>query len=322
MARLENKIAQNALLLQKPASEQEKTSSEQGKPLSKPEKQFLGQVGSLGTVNLSGADRPILTEIPLEQIQPDPNQPRRDLGDLTELATSIRENGLIQPIVVCVTGYQSYMVIAGERRFTASQQIGIKIIPAIVRTVEEHQKLELQLVENLHRKDLTPLEEAESYQRLMREFNLTQETLARRMGKSQESINETLRLMGLSAKIREVYRTSDKAANSSDKANGSHSSLEKINKSVLLEIAKRPEKEQEALWEKAIGEGLTVRELREAKKPPANKKPVPKKSAGYKYPILLSGVTVTLVFNKDKPTPKDIVNVLEEALATEKARLS
>jgi ParB family transcriptional regulator, chromosome partitioning protein len=289
MARLENKLAQNALLLQKPAS---------------------GQAAS------SGAERPILTEIPLEQIQPDPNQPRRDLGDLTELAASIRENGLIQPIVVCVVGYQSYMVLAGERRFTASKQIGLKTIPAIVRTVEEHQKLELQLVENLHRKDLNPLEEAESYHRLIREFNLTQETLARRMGKSQESINETLRLMGLSAKIREIYRTSDKVTNSSGKTNGS---LEKINKSVLLEIARRPEKEQESLWAKAIGEGLTVRELREAKKP--TKKPQPKKATGYKYPILLSGVTVTLVFDKDKPTPKDIVKALEEALTTEKARL-
>jgi ParB family transcriptional regulator, chromosome partitioning protein len=299
MARLENKLAQNALFLQKPTTD---TQEKQGTP---------SPAHSMGT------ERTILTEIPLEQIQPDPNQPRRDLGDLTELGASIRENGLIQPIVVCVTGYQAYMVLAGERRFTASQQIGLKTIPAIVRTVEEHQKLELQLVENLHRKDLTPLEEAESYQRLIREFSLTQETLAKRMGKSQESINETLRLMGLSAKIREAYLgLGQEAYRTSDKAH----KLDKINKSILLEIAKRPEKEQDVLWQQAIGEGLTVRELREAKKPTA-KKPEPKKAKGYKYPILLSGVTVTLVFDKDKPSSKDIVAALEEALATEKARL-
>jgi ParB family transcriptional regulator, chromosome partitioning protein len=266
------------------------------------------QLGGKAVPDLVGQHRPTLTEIPLEQIQPDPSQPRRDLGDLTELKASIQANGLIQPIVVSVMGYGQYQILAGERRFTASKELGLATIPAIVRTVEEQQRLELQLVENLHRKDLTPLEEAGTYQRLIREFGLTQEELARRVGKSQESISETLKLLDLSDAIQAEYRTSDK-----------------VSKSVLLEIAKRPVKEQGKLWSEARAGELTVRKLREEKQAekPAKAKSarMPSSRSGFRYPIHLDGVTIMLQFDVSKPTQEQIVAALEEAHAAEKARL-
>ena len=105
----------------------------------------------------------------------------------------------MQPLVVSPTTTDLYQLIAGERRYTASKALGLVTVPALVRTSTEHQRLELQLVENLHRKDLSPLEEATSYQRLMAEFGLTQEDVAHRVGKSLTAINQTLRLLDLPA---------------------------------------------------------------------------------------------------------------------------
>ena len=180
--------------------------------------------------------RDTLTELPLSQIEPDPDQPRKDLGDLTELKASIQSVGLAQPIVVRVIGYERYQLLMGERRYTAAKELGLPKIAAIVRaSLEEHQRLELQIVENLHRKDLNPLEEAASYRRLRDEFGLSQEELGRRLGKSQNSVSESLKLLSLPTRVQEEYRTSDT-----------------VSKSLLLEIAKQPTPEaQIKMWEAA-----------------------------------------------------------------------
>lgn len=254
------------------------------------------------------ASRDVLTELPLGQIRPDPQQPRKEKGDLNDLVASIRTLGLVQPIIVRAVGYEAYEIIAGERRFTAAQELALPKIPAIVRTIEDHQKLEIQIVENLHRKDLSPLEEAASYQRLMEEFRLTQEALGNLLGRSQASINETLKLLELPETIRSDYRTSDK-----------------MNKSLLLEIAKQPTLEDQlGLWEEAKGGGLTVKKLREKKAKSCENSPGKMGKAPvqmtFRYPIQTEEATVTVVFERPQADPEEIIAALEQALEGEKAQ--
>ncbi len=145
----------------------------------------------------TGRDELRLMEIPLDSIEPDPDQPRKVIGDIEELAESIKTHGLVQPIVVVAVSEDRYRILAGERRYHASRKAGRKTVPCVVRSVEEQEKLELQIVENIHRKDLNPVEEAESFARLMSQFDYSQRDLAKHVGKSAASINETLRVLKL-----------------------------------------------------------------------------------------------------------------------------
>lgn len=271
-------------------------------------------LGTASTALAFAAPKAALSELLLTQIEPDPEQPRRHLGDLSELAASIREVGVIQPIIVTVVGYERYRILAGERRFSATRQAGLDRIPAIVRSVDEQRQLEIQLVENLHRKDLNPLEEALTYRRLLSEFRLTHEELGRRLGKTQVSVTETLKALDLPEQIQ-------KEALSSEGAGGG------VSKSILLEIARRPRSEQLRLWEEAKQGGLTVRKIRTARKRPSKsanaKKGATRHGAGFRYPITLKehDAQVTIDFSAPHARLENIVSALEEALAIEKARL-
>jgi ParB family chromosome partitioning protein len=138
------------------------------------------------------------TEIPLARIRPNPRQPRQrmDPGELEALATSIREHGILQPILVTET-IDGYQLVAGERRFRASQMAGLERIPAVVRQLLDREQLELALVENLQRADLGPLEEAHAYRSLVTEFELSHEQIAQRVGRAKSTIANTLRLLDL-----------------------------------------------------------------------------------------------------------------------------
>src|SRR5271157_2053158 len=135
-----------------------------------------------------GRDEPKLVTLPLRLIDPDPRQPRKNPGDLADLALSIREHGVLQPLIVEAVDGGRYRLLTGERRFRACCNLGLESAPCLVRTVVEQSRLALQLIENLHRKDLHPLEEAEALKRLIDEFNLTQRDLSRRLGESLSSI--------------------------------------------------------------------------------------------------------------------------------------
>jgi ParB family chromosome partitioning protein len=124
-----------------------------------------------------------------------------DEESLAELAASIREIGVLQPVLVRATGDQTYELIAGERRWRAARRAGLAVIPAVVRTADDAGSVEQALIENLHRQDLTPLEEAAAYQQLIEDFSLTHEQVAERVGKSRSSVTNTLRLMSLPAGI-------------------------------------------------------------------------------------------------------------------------
>jgi ParB family chromosome partitioning protein len=151
-------------------------------------------------------DQPRLEEIPVGSIVPNPHQPRVHFDEetLAELAASIREIGVLQPVLVRATGESTYELIAGERRWRAARRAGLAVIPAIVRVTDDLGSVERALVENLHRQDLTPLEEAAAYQQLIEDFSLTHEQIASRVGKSRSSVTNTLRLMSLPASIQHL----------------------------------------------------------------------------------------------------------------------
>jgi ParB family chromosome partitioning protein len=153
-----------------------------------------------GAVRADGSDRPYLSEIPVSDIRPNPHQPRVHFEEqsLIELASSIAQIGVLQPILVRpIAGEAHFELIAGERRWRAADRAGLATIPAIVRTGDDLDSIEKALVENLHRQDLTPLEEAAAFQQLIEDFGLTHEQVADRIGKSRSAVSNTLRLLGL-----------------------------------------------------------------------------------------------------------------------------
>src|SRR5437899_8370809 len=153
------------------------------------------------------AEAESLIEVPIDQIEVNPNQPRKvfDFTALDELAASIRSSGVIQPIIVRrLAG--SYLLIAGARRWRAARQAGLERIPAIVRDATDAESLELALVENLLREDLNPIDEAEAYEKLLGQFGWTQEELAGRIGRDRSSIANSLRLLRLPEEIQAALR--------------------------------------------------------------------------------------------------------------------
>lgn len=144
-----------------------------------------------------------IEDLPLAEVRPNPYQPRKNFDEkkLTELAESIKENGVLQPIIVrrSVSGYE---IIAGERRYRASELAGKATIPAIIRQFDESQMMEVAILENLQREDLTPLEEAQAYEMLQKNLGLTQEEVSKKMGKSRPYITNYLRLLTLPQKTK------------------------------------------------------------------------------------------------------------------------
>ncbi len=188
-----------------------------------------------------------IQEIPMSQILPNPNQPRTSFDEetLAELAQSIKELGVVQPLTVRKVGNQ-YQIIAGERRYRASKMAGLTEVPAYIREVEDEQVLELALVENIQRKDLDPMEIAISYQRLMEECNLTQNSLSERVGKKRSSVANYLRLLKLPAEIQLGLR---------------ENLLQMGHARALLSISDYDK--QVAIYDRILKEDLSVRKVEE-----------------------------------------------------------
>ena len=189
-------------------------------------------------------DQEGITNAPLHKIVPNPEQPRArfDKEKLAELAQSIREHGILQPLVVTRSG-DGYELIAGERRLQAAKLAGLTEVPVIVRSADERTKLELAIIENTQRHNLNPIEEAKAYLRLMEEYGLHQEEVAKKMGKSRSLVANTVRLLHLPVEIQRAL-IEGKISEGHAKA--------------LLSI-ENPEK-QRALFEMILKSGLTVRE--------------------------------------------------------------
>jgi ParB family chromosome partitioning protein len=147
-----------------------------------------------------------ITQIPVESIQRNPRQPREkfDLEELENLAASIREHGVIQPLIVSPSKNGVYTLIAGERRLQAARKAGLKTVPVVIRHATDQQLLELALIENIQRADLNAIEEAEAYQHLEKEFKLSHEEIASRVGKNRSTVTNTLRLLEASAAVKQA----------------------------------------------------------------------------------------------------------------------
>ena len=184
-------------------------------------------------------------ELPIEDIFPNPHQPRKtfDENALNDLANSIREHGVISPIVVNKDADGKYMIIAGERRYRAAIRAGLEKIPAIVRDLSDKEVQEISLIENLQREDLNPIEAATAMKQLMDEYHLTQEELAERIGKSRPAVTNTLRLLSLSPAVISLV--------SAGKLSAGHAR-------ALITL---PEDAQYKLAEDAIRDGLSVRDI-------------------------------------------------------------
>jgi len=223
-------------------------------------------------VDVGEKERESITELDIQVVEPNPKQPRKhfDQDRLEELAASIREHGVVQPIVVRPRGNR-YEIVAGERRWRASQLAGLKKVPALVRDFSEAETMEIALIENLQREDLNPLEEAEAYQILLEEYHLTQDELAQRIGKSRPQITNTLRLLQLS----QVARNEVQAG----RVSMGHAK-------VLLGL--ESQEEQNALALKVSADCLSVRELEAAVKAvQATKRPALKRETpGLSYDLL------------------------------------
>ena len=189
-----------------------------------------------------------ISEIALSAIVANPDQPRRNFDEeaLQELADSIREHGVISPITLRDNGDGSYMIIAGERRFRASKIAGLDCIPAYIRTAKDEQVMEWALIENIQREDLDAIEIALAYQRLMDDYNLTQERMSERVGKKRATIANYLRLLKLPAEIQVGIKE------------------KKIEMGHARAILGSPSAERQlALYQRILKEGLSVRKVEE-----------------------------------------------------------
>ena len=157
----------------------------------------------ISTDNISTSGSSTISEVPLDEIEPNADQPRSLFNEeaLQELAHSIREIGIIQPITLRQIAENRFQIIAGERRWRASQIAGLKTIPAYIRTIEDESVMEMALVENIQREDLNPIEISLAYEHLMEGKDMTQEKVAERVGKSRANVTNYLRLLKLPAQV-------------------------------------------------------------------------------------------------------------------------
>ena len=228
--------------------------------MAKPKGLGKGLGALMGDVSLQSQEGGSVT-LPIAQVEPGLNQPRKRFEPeaLADLADSIREHGIIQPLTVRRLSSGYYQIIAGERRWRAAKQAGLTEIPALIIEADDRKVMELGLIENLQREDLNPVEEARGYQVLMEEYGLTQEEVAQRMGRSRPAIANTLRLLALP---KGVLKELEQGALSAGHARA---------------ILSAPEQVREELARQVIGQGLSVRQTEQlAKKLAAKPKAKPK----------------------------------------------
>ncbi len=206
-----------------------------------------------------------LTQVSVDLVQRNPRQPRQhfDPAELEELAASIREHGIIQPLVVSPVADGTYTLITGERRLQAARLAGLRTVPVVVRYASDQQFLELALIENVQRADLNPIEEAEAFQHLAKEFGLSHETIASRVGKSRVAVTNTLRLLDAASGIKQAL------------VDGS---ITEGHARALLALTSA--RAQEAALQTVVNLDLSVRQTEQLARKLAGHKPVPKKKAG------------------------------------------
>jgi ParB family chromosome partitioning protein len=232
----------------------------------------------------------------IDLIDPNPNQPRQVMGDLSELMASIAEKGIIEPLVLRQRG-ERYQIIAGERRYQAAVQVGLKELPSVIRDADDTEIMEIALVENLQRKDLTAFEESEALHVLATNCGYTHEMLARRLGKSRTAVTESLSLQGMPDEVKNLCRLADITS-----------------KSLLLQIVRQSDAPKMiALVEKISSGGATTRE--DVRKAAAKPKPGRPKAFKFNYQPQHKNFTLTMRFRKGSVERAEVITALEGILA-------
>ena len=242
----------------------------------------------------ASAGAPIGRQIPIDRIDPNPNQPRQVMGDLSELMASVAEKGVIEPLIVRSRG-DRFQIIAGERRYQAAVQVGLRELPVVIRDVDDNEVIELALVENIQRKDLTAFEEAEALSHLAQKSSYTHEALARKLGKSRTSITESLALNAMPEEIKNLCRLADISS-----------------KSLLLQIVRQPTTQKmTALIEKIATGGATRAEVRQDLAKP---KPGRPKAYVFNYKPENKAFNLKLKFRKGNVPRQEVIEALEAIL--------
>ncbi len=238
--------------------------------------------------------------IPVEEIEPNPDQPRQALGDLAELTASIREKGILEPLLVRRVGGR-FEIIAGERRYRAAIEAGLEEVPCVIRESSDAEMMELALVENLQRKDLTAFEEADGLTVLAGKYGYTHEAMAERLGKSRSSITETLSLGAMPEDVRQLCRLADIQS-----------------KSVLLQVVRQGSREKMvALIERLGREGSTRVEARRiARKEDSRRGRGRPRHFVFRFSPQGSAFSLNLQFKRAQVEREEIIRALEEILST------
>lgn len=243
----------------------------------------------------SSAARPVGRLVPIEQIDPNPNQPRQVMGDLSELMASIAEKGILEPLLVR-QHHDRFQIIAGERRYQAAVQVGLQEIPVVIRDADDQEAVELALVENLQRKDLTPFEEGEALCTLVQRGMYTHDELARRLGKSRSAITESLSLNKMPEEVKNLCRLADISS-----------------KSLLLEIVRQPDTAKMiALVEQIASRAAATREqVRRKTAKPHRGRP---RAFVFTYRPTTKAFSLSLKFRKGQVEQDEIITTLEDIL--------
>ena len=210
-----------------------------------------------------GGDGSGITQVAVDLIQRNPRQPREkfDIEELENLAASIREHGVIQPLIVSPGKNGIYILIAGERRLQASRKAGLKTVPVVIRHASDQQLLELALIENVQRADLNPIEEAEAYQHLSREFKMSHDAIAARVGKSRVAVTNTIRLLDVSVAVKQALvdgQISEGHARAMLRLSSASAQEELLKKVVTLDLSVR---QTEMLARKYSGQKAVSRKI-------------------------------------------------------------
>ncbi len=237
--------------------------------------------------------------IPITLLDPNPEQPRSVLGDLAELSKSIRERGVLEPILVRPKADDRFMIISGERRYRAALEAGLVEVPCIEMDVTDAELVEIALIENLQRKDLTPFEEADGYSLLRERYSMTHEQIADAVGKSRVTITETLKLVHLPSEVRDACRRADIES-----------------KSFLLELARMDTEEEMLAAIEAAREGTANRDLlREQRKgdagAPPSGRPLPKRWE-LNWTPTVGDYRVSVVLKGSLTTPDEILAAVRD----------
>jgi ParB family chromosome partitioning protein len=233
--------------------------------------------------------------VPIEDIEPNPNQPRQQMGDLSELTASIREKGILEPLIVR-RQLDRYQIISGERRYQSALQAGLTELPCVERDVDDMETIEIALVENIQRKDLTPFEEAEAFGQLVNEHGYTHEDLASRIGKSRTSVTETLSLNAMPEEVKNLCRLADISS-----------------KSLLLQIVRQESPEKMISLVEKISRGQMNRDqARKLSRKPQRGRP---KSFIFKYGVRGKPFRLQMTFQKSQVETVEIIQALRSLIA-------